>query len=224
MGAIYWQLNDIWPVASWASIDYFRRWKALHYYAKRFFAPIMISCKETGEMTERPFCVLQPEPIKKAAKLSIANETMSEVTGIVRWALRDPIGMVHIRGEEKVTVNVLSSLWLPEFDFSEYNELSDYFSYELEVNDETVSRGTVLFCMPKHFNFIDPKLTVEREGKFIKVTTAAYAKSVEIYSEDEDFVLTDNFFDINTGSLTVEIVRGDPQNLKVRSVYDIGRM
>ena len=40
MGAIYWQLNDIWPVASWASIDCFFRRKALHYYAKRFFQPV----------------------------------------------------------------------------------------------------------------------------------------------------------------------------------------
>jgi beta-mannosidase len=53
MGATVWQLNDIWPVASWSSIDYFGRWKALHYSEKRFFAPIMISCEEVGEMTER---------------------------------------------------------------------------------------------------------------------------------------------------------------------------
>jgi len=223
MGAIYWQLNDIWPVASWASLDWFGRWKALHYYAKRFFAPVMISCNETGEMTERPYCVLQPESIKKAAQLSVANETMQEVSGTVRWALRDSVGLVHKKGEEKVKVGALSSLWLPEFDFSEYDELSDYFSYELEVDGEIVSQGTVLFCMPKHYNFIDPKLTVKREGGKVKVTTKAYAKSVEVYSDDEDFVLSDNYFDINTGSVIVEIIRGDPQNLKVRSVYDIGR-
>ena len=46
MGAVVWQLNDCWPVASWASIDYFGRWKALHYYEKRFFAPVLISCHE----------------------------------------------------------------------------------------------------------------------------------------------------------------------------------
>ena len=39
MGAVYWQLNDCWPVVSWSSIDYGGRWKALHYYAKRFFCP-----------------------------------------------------------------------------------------------------------------------------------------------------------------------------------------
>ena len=51
MGAVYWQINDCWPVISWSSIDYWGRWKALHYYAKRFFAPVMISCEEESWMT-----------------------------------------------------------------------------------------------------------------------------------------------------------------------------
>jgi len=223
MGAIYWQLNDIWPVASWSSIDYHGRWKALHYYAKRFFAPVMLSVEETGEMTERPFCVAQPEPIKKAAKLSVANESMKEVKGKISWALRDPSGEVKKSGEYKVRVKKLSSLRLPELDFSDCDELSNYFSYELEVDEKIVSSGTVLFCMPKHYKFKDPKLTVKRDGNKIKVKAESYAKSVEIYSDDEDFILTDNYFDINAEEVIVEIVRGDPKNLKVRSVYEIGR-
>ena len=43
MGALYWQLNDCWPVASWSSIDYFGRWKALQYYARRFYEDLLIS-------------------------------------------------------------------------------------------------------------------------------------------------------------------------------------
>src|SRR5262249_24070205 len=43
MGSLYWQLNDCWPVASWASIDYYGRWKALHYYARRFYDDVIIS-------------------------------------------------------------------------------------------------------------------------------------------------------------------------------------
>jgi len=222
MGAIYWQLNDIWPVASWASIDYFGRWKALHYYAKRFFSPVMISCHETGEMSQRPFCVAEPEPIKKAAKISVANETTNGISGTVKWALRDPSAKILKKGEEKVGVKALSSLWLPEFDFSDCNELSDYFSYELEVEGKIISSGTAIFCMPKHFMFNDPKLTIERDGDMITVNAEAYAKSVEIYS-DEDFVLSDNYFDINAGSINVKILRGDPKRLMVRSVYDLGR-
>jgi beta-mannosidase len=43
MGSLYWQLNDCWPVASWASIDYYGRWKALHYYARRFYDDVIVS-------------------------------------------------------------------------------------------------------------------------------------------------------------------------------------
>ena len=59
MGAVVWQLNDIWPVASWASIDYFGRWKALHYAEKRMFAPVLLSCEEEGELSQRPYCIAE---------------------------------------------------------------------------------------------------------------------------------------------------------------------
>ncbi len=42
MGALYWQLNDLWPVASWSSIEYGGKWKLLHYAARRFFAPLSL--------------------------------------------------------------------------------------------------------------------------------------------------------------------------------------
>ncbi len=43
MGTLYWQLNDCWPVASWASIDSYGRWKACQYMAKHFYAPLLVS-------------------------------------------------------------------------------------------------------------------------------------------------------------------------------------
>ena len=73
MGAIYWQLNDCWPVASWASIDYFGRWKALHYYARRFFAPRMVTAKAEG--TE--------------LRLWVHNDSRAVLKGLVEVELRD---------------------------------------------------------------------------------------------------------------------------------------
>ncbi|XP_040274156.1 beta-mannosidase isoform X2 [Bufo bufo] len=46
MGALYWQLNDIWQAPSWSSIEYGGKWKMLHYYAKDFFAPVAASAFE----------------------------------------------------------------------------------------------------------------------------------------------------------------------------------
>jgi beta-mannosidase len=49
MGTLYWQLNDSWPVVSWSSIDYYGNWKALHYQAKRAFAPVLVDAVKEGE-------------------------------------------------------------------------------------------------------------------------------------------------------------------------------
>ena len=84
-----------------------------------------------------------------------------------------------------------------------------------------MSQGTVLFCPPKHFKFIDPKLSVRLEGDEIIVSASAYAKSVEIRNENDDLILSDNFFEINGGERRVKIIKGEPTGLSVRSVYDI---
>lgn len=221
MGAIYWQLNDIWPVASWASIDYFGRWKALHYYAKRFFAPLMISCEETGETTDRNSIILQPSPIKTKAHLNVANETREAVDVTVRWALRNSSSAVLQQGESSLTVPNLTSVWLEEIDFNGTDYLENYFSYELWKDGEQCSCGTVLFTAPKHYHFLNPDLQWHVEGDTIFVTAQAYAKSVEIECDEEDLVLSDNFFDMNAGTVGIKVLSGTPRRLRLRSVYDI---
>jgi beta-mannosidase len=181
----------------------------------------MLSCHETGEMSERPSCVAERAPIRKSARMSVANETMDAVTGKVAWALRGPSAKIIHSGECDVSVDALSSLWLDELDFSDCDELSHYFSYDLTVGNKIVSTGTALFCMPKHYNFIDPRITVERAGDSLTVSAKAYAKSIELYCDDADFVVSDNFFDLNADSVEVRILRGNPLKVKARSVFDI---
>ena len=221
MGAVIWQLNDCWPVASWASIDYFGRWKALHYYAKRFFAPVLISCHEEGILSQNTNVNAEPFALKKSARLNVSNETRSPFAGTVRWSLRRPDASVIREGSESVSVSALDTLWLDELDFSEEDTYGTYFAYELlDAEGRTVGGGSVLFCPPKHFRFADPGLSVRREGDELVVTARAYARSVEILA-GADTVLEDNYFDMNAGERRVKIVRGEPGELSVRSVYDI---
>ena len=223
MGALYWQLNDVWPVASWASVDYYGRYKALQYVAKRFFAPVMISCHETGETTTRPYVVMERGyyDYSTKARLSVANETTAEVSGLVEWELRSADATVLMSGKEELTVPALTSLWLDEIDFQKTDVENNYLSFRFIAGGEVVSEGAVLFTAPKHFNFVDPKLRYEIKGDEITVFADAYAKYVEIDSPDHDFVLSDNYFDMNAGSKTVKVLRGEAKNIRLRSVYDI---
>lgn len=218
MGAVYWQLNDNWPVASWSAIDYYGRLKALYYYSKRFFAPLMISCEETGE---KPV-ISEPSEVSATARLCVTNETLEAVNGIVRWTLRNALSEILTDGEIEPSVPELSSVWLDTTDFSDTDLLKNHLAYEFVVDGTVVSSGTVLFTPPKYYKFVNPELDYKINGDIITVTAKAFAKSVEIYSDDCDIVLSDNFFDMERGSVDIRVSEGNPISLKLRSVYDIG--
>ena len=97
-----------------------------------------------------------------------------------------------------------------------------YVSYEAVENDTVISSGTVIFSYPKYFAYENPNLRVTVEGNEILVQADTYAKSVEILNEKEDLVLDDNYFDMNGDARRVKVLRGTPEKLRIRSVYDIG--
>lgn len=59
------------------------------------------------------------------------------------------------------------------------------------------------------------------DGDKLHILSKSYAQYVNIYSPTEDFILSDNFFDMEAGERTVDILEGDPKTLCVRSVFDI---
>ena len=224
MGAIIWQLNDIWPVASWASIDYYGRWKALHYAAKRFFAPVMISAEEEGELSQNPkINEYHPAPLEKSFRLNVCNETLRDVTGEVVWALRTPDGAIVRQNQQTLTIPAMSAKWLDKVDCADASLTGHYVSFAFVVDDVAVSEGTCIFCAPKHFEFVNPRLTVETRGDTLVVTSHAYAKQVWLESEDADLLLDDNAFDMNPGTKVVRVVRGSAEKVRGRSVWDLGR-
>ena len=220
MGAIYWQLNDIWPVASWASVDYFGRWKALHYSAKRFFAPVLLSCEETSLPSLGRTCISEPEKVMFSAKLCVSNETFETVEDTVIWELRTPDGRIEREGRFNTHTSPFSAQAFPKIDLADIDPRRHHLSFRMEKEG---SSRSVLFAAPKHYAFADPHLHVcaDAAGETVTVTADAYARSVEISSEDGSLLLEDNYFDMEPGSRTLRVLRGNADRLTVRSVYDI---
>ena len=222
MGAVYWQLNDCWPVASWSSVDHCGRLKALHYYARRFFAPLMISCEEQGLITSGKDLNRQHfDEFERSIRLNVVNESIREACVTVRWYLRDAKAEILRKEETELTVPALSSVWLEKTQLPEIDIFREYVSFELEKDGQICSGGTVIFSYPKYFRYEDPHLRYNVRGNTITVRADAYARSVEIQNDQEDLILSDNYFDLNADARTVTVQSGELKGLRLRSVYDI---
>lgn len=188
MGALFWQINDCWPVASWASVDYFGRWKALQYGAKRFFEPVLVSACETGSRVE----------------LHVSNETLVRTEGILNWKFCHVEQGVIAEESIPCAVERLHSDCIADLDFKEYLKTAPdfrkyYLAYSYTSDGKEIGSGTVMFCPAKHFDFVKPVFTVKRtDMKTLELTADTFCKFVEIVC-CEDTILSDNFFDLIPG-------------------------
>ncbi|MBR6258419.1 MAG: glycoside hydrolase family 2 protein [Lachnospiraceae bacterium] len=221
MGAVYWQFNDCWPVASWSSVDYCQRLKALHYFARRFFAPLMISCEEEGMLGSGQELVRLPFEFRKSIRLNVTNESRDEKQVRVEWEIRDASARVLRSEAADISVPSLSSVWLDRVELPDIAIYDEYVSYRAVIEGKTVSEGTVIFSYPKYFRYEDPELRYEIDGDMITVYASKYARGVEIRNDNEDLILDDNYFDLNGDSKTVRILSGNADKLRLRSVFDI---
>lgn len=182
----------------------------------------MVSCQEEGMMTQEADMNREHFEFEKSIQLNVANETMEEQTVEVFWAVRNAKAEVlRDGGAEQVVVPALTSVWLGKIMLPQVDIFSEYVSYGIRQNGEVASEGTVIFSYPKYFRYEDPHLSYRLEGDEIVVSADAYAKSVEIQNEAEDFLLSDNYFDLNGDEKRVKINSGEAKGIKLRSVYDI---
>lgn len=222
MGALYWQINDNWPVASWASIDYYGRWKALHYMAARFYAPVAVSIQKTEDCV----CVY------------LENETFAEQKYSVSLRVRD-MGF-HILKEWKAggqadALGASKLLYCPfqtEFVDTGFASADDLFlEAEVVLADGVVLTDTDTLTPYKHLELPRVHLTTEvaesEDCYGITVRSDGFAPFVELDFADADVIFSDNFFTVsNENPVAVrldkkDILRGsfaDAADLKARLV------
>jgi len=219
-GTLIWQLNDCWPVASWSSLDYFGRWKALHYAAKRFYSPVLLSVEDDGTRMS----------------IHVTSDLTQTWDGLVRWRLENINGNAIQSGEERVTAKPLADTPVQAFDFadkiSDNNKRNIVFVAELWQGTEKISSSVSCFAPIKHLALTDPGLNVDITLKNNTLTFNISAKSlarfVELSVDGTDVIFSDNYFDIPAGT-SVKVTTPLPNDwtieqakkaLQVRSLID----
>ena len=153
-------------------------------------------------------------------KLCVTNDTRNEFSGRVVASACDAQGNVLQTTQQSITVPALSALYLDEQAF-DYDPYTAHLHYALVVDGQTVSEGCVLFVPPKHYAFVNPALTVRKEGSELIITSDAFAKGVFIEGLDGDVILSDNSFDMERGEVRLQILSGNATEFAVMSVYDL---
>lgn len=200
MGTLYWQINDNWPVASWASVDYYGRWKALHYLAKKFYAPVALTIRREDALLET----------------WIANETLQRQDAKVTLRIRDMHFAVLKEWTMDGCVASLSSgkmlaVQIPE----ELQERRDLFvESEAVLADGTILLDTDTLVPYKHMELETPHFEVETrelEDRFeLTITSDVFAPFVELDFADADVIFSDNYMSISSEKpVTIQIDKTD---------------
>jgi hypothetical protein len=218
-GSTYWQINDTYPTISWATLDYYGRWKGAHYVVKRSYGKV-ISYVETGADRVARLYVSSDET--KPLKLTCRLELIEQGKGVLHTECRE------------ISAEPLASTCVAAFKIQEMKELHSrecYLHYEIQCEEEVIDSGNRLLERPKKFHFLDPHLTsyVEEqeradEGKAgenrvkkqfrITVKAQQFARRVAIEFTDTDVILSDNYFDLLPGeskTVWVEEIRSEKE-------------
>lgn len=208
MGSIFWQLNDCWPVASWSSIDYYGRWKALQYYARRFYSPILVS------------------PLVQDGKASvyIVSDKTTPVSGTLRVRVIAMDGKVVMEQSKQVTLPALSSAIYDDLLFTDLlrkqQDLTQVvLATDFTVDGSVVSKNLNYFAPTKQIHLLPAKIDAVLtggSGSFkLELSSNVLARDVYVTFGDLDVHLEDNYIDL---------IPGEPVSITVKSAASLEQL
>lgn len=194
MGSLYWQLDDCWPVASWSGIDYFGRWKALHFYARRFYGDTLVS----------------PHVENNRVELYVVSDETQPVLLELRATLADFGGRSLWQNRQSVTIAPLASMSyfaVPVEELLRGRDASKVFLHcELLSGGRVVSANDLFFKPYKELSIPAPNVTtnVTREGVrlFVTLKSDTLARAVYLSARGLEGTFSDNYFDLQPNTET----------------------
>ncbi len=220
MGSLYWQANDCWQVASWSGMDYFGRWKALMYYTRKFYAPVLVSPHVDDDGTLNIY-VVSDSPEAKNAQMIL---TLMDLSGKILSSKGIDLTVEPLKGKSYFTQNVNEFL-------NGADEKNAFLLAELKVGGKTVSQNEYFFKPFKELSLSRPEIKTEitpsANGFKIVLSTEKLAKAVYLSGFTTGF-FADNYFNLIPGrpveiefrtkeKMSVDEFR---KRLKVRSLID----
>ena len=192
MGTLFWQHNDCWPVASWASRDYYGRWKAQHYYVRKAYDDILISSVVEGD----------------DLKVYAVSDRLENTSGRLQLQVCQFDGTVVHHWGKSVGISGNDSRVCFSAPLAKLLEGANRGTVYVRV-DYTDKSGRVYhnnYCLGKQKDMDYPKVDLQTEVRSIEggyeVTVSAdkFARAVCLSVADNESVYSDNYFDVQPKS------------------------
>lgn len=184
MGTLYWQINDDWPAPSWSSIDYFGRWKALHYMAQKFYAPHAVSMTLEDHRCHVYF----------------SNESFETTEYSLTLSIRDLSGNVLETYETKGNSPAFSAIETAVVDICSWEDQKDdvFLEAVIHTKDQKVLKDVETLVPYKYLNLKNPVISTEAEETndafILHISSDCFAPFVALDFDDADVIFSDNFF------------------------------
>ena len=211
MGSIYWQLNDCWQVASWSSLDYFGRWKALQYYARRFYNDLLVS----------------PHEENGGVAVYVVSDRTAPAKAELRVRVMTVDGATLSDKSQSIQVAPLASHVYLQFPFpKDADATRSFVAADLIVGGKTVSSNLLFLAPTKEVHLPQAAIKTELDGTRLRLSSPVMARSVLVSFGSLDVKVSDNYFDLLpgqpveigiSGAASAEELR---KNLKVMSLVD----
>ena len=213
MGSLYWQINDCWPVASWSSTDYYQNWKALQYYVKKGFEPVLVSPYIEGQKL----------------RVGIVNDRLEKFNAQLILRIIDFNGTVVWEDASLVEVPANSSddyfdknRW--EFMYGK-SRTRLVFTAALVEKGKVISKNIFYFRPFKELKItkptIDYSISKSTDGFEFEIETDKLAKNIYLQIGDEEGFFSDNYFDLIPGEKAVINLRTEISEDKLKEVLTI---
>lgn len=197
MGTLYWQINDDWPAPSWSSIDYFGRWKALHYMAQKFYAPHAVSMTLEDHRCHVYF----------------SNESFETTEYSLTLSIRDLSGNVLETYETKGNSPAFSAIETAVVDICSWEDQKDDIFLEavIHTKDQKVLKDVETLVPYKYLNLKSPVISTEAEETndafILHISSDCFAPFVALDFDDADVIFSDNFFHLTDKTVQDIIVK-----------------
>ena len=197
MGTLYWQINDDWPAPSWSSIDYFGRWKALHYMAQKFYAPHAVSMTLEDHRCHVYF----------------SNESFETTEYSLTLSIRDLSGNVLETYETKGNSPAFSAIETAVVDICSWEDQKDdvFLEAVIHTKDQKVLKDVETLVPYKYLNLKNPVISTEAEETndafILHISSDCFAPFVALDFDGADVIFSDNFFHLTDKTVQDIIVK-----------------